>query len=313
MLGDHARATVADGDAVDLHHGGHVGRGARHEHLVSDVQLRPVDRAALHLQAELALRDVEGRLQRDALQDVVAPGRRHQHALADHDDVLARSFRDVPVLVKHDRLVEAVELGLGLRHGVVDVKAVHLGAGRDHRVIDATPGGGGAACASVRVQVGAEGGDEDQELVLQVVHAHTHHLGGLVDHRADVDVLLVAVARDRLQDDVAHLVLGVRDGVHAHDLGALADAADMIADLEEVQLLLVGVPVAAYALEDRGPVVEGVRHDVDVRLRQRDELALEERSRVRHLGLLGPPGAQQRGPWAECGNYRSRPSPPQLS
>ena len=69
---------------------------------------------------------------------------------------------------------------------------------------------------------------------------------------------------------------------HAHDLGALADALDVLAHLEQVELALLLVPVAADALEYRRPVVEGVGHDVHVRLLERDEMALKKRGRGRH-------------------------------
>ena len=51
-------------------------------------------------------------------------------------------------------------------------------------------------------------------------------------------------------------------------------------ELQAEELLLVGVPVGADPLEDGRPVVEAVRHDVDVRLAQRDELTPEERPQL---------------------------------
>src|SRR5690606_3408455 len=96
--------------------------------------------------------------------------------------------------------------------------------------------------------------------------------------------------------------------LHAHDLGALADALDVLADLKEVQLALVSVPVAAHTLEDRGPVVEGVGHDVDVRLLQRDELAFEERGWCCHRCASPCPGGPGRF-LPECAShYRSGPT-----
>ena len=77
---------------------------------------------------------------RDAFEDVVGRRGRDELAVADHDDVFAAAFRDVAVAVQHDRFVEAVEVGLGLCEGGVDVDAGPLGARRDAGVLDAAPG-----------------------------------------------------------------------------------------------------------------------------------------------------------------------------
>jgi len=66
------------------------------------------------------------------------------------------------------------------------------------------------------------------------------------------------------------------------DLRALAKPLEMLAQAEEVGRLVVRVPVAADALEDRRAVVERVGHDPDFCLAQRDDVALEVRVRCRH-------------------------------
>ena len=50
--------------------------------------------------------------------------------------------------------------------------------------------------------------------------------------------------------------------------------------VERQELLLLGIPVGADSFENGGPVVEGMGHDVDVRIAQRHELAPEERPQL---------------------------------
>ena len=49
----------------------------------------------------------------------------------------------------------------------------------------------------------------------------------------------------------------------------------MLSQLEQVDLLVVGVPVAANALEARSPVVEGVSANADFRVVEGNDLPLE--------------------------------------
>ncbi len=102
---------------------------------------------------------------------------------------------------------------------------------------------------------------------------HADHLGGLVGQGPDVQVLVEAGHADQARDDVRHLVDGVAD-LDVHDLAALRQALEVLLNLEQVQGLVVRVPVAANALEYAGAVVEGVRHDPDLRLGEGDNLPL---------------------------------------
>ena len=56
---------------------------------------------------------------------------------------------------------------------------------------------------------------------------------------------------DDQPDDVVHTVL---DGLHAHEPGGLEETGYVLARSEDVQLIVVVVPVGAYALEGRRAV-----------------------------------------------------------
>ena len=77
--------------------------------------------------------------------------------------------------------------------------------------------------------------------------------------------------------------------VHQQDPARLADALDVLAELQPVELALLRVPVGADALERRRPVHERVGHDADLRVAHRDVLALEVADQRRSSGR--PPGA----------------------
>jgi hypothetical protein len=125
------------------------------------------------------------------------------------------------------------------------------------------------------------------------VESYADGLGRLVERRADVDVLTEPVSTHRLEDQPGQLV-DRRHVLHEQDPGRLADALDVLADLEAVQPSLVLVPVGADALERRRAVHERVGHDADLRVLELDELALEIAGQVveaaRRRGVVGRRG-----------------------
>ena len=88
------------------------------------------------------LEQLHDRLAGHALEDVVADRRRERDAVADDEQVRRRRLVDVAVGGQDERLVEAVELGLGLLEGHVHVAADDLAAGRQRLVGVAPPGRG---------------------------------------------------------------------------------------------------------------------------------------------------------------------------
>ena len=60
----------------------------------------------------------------------------------------------------------------------------------------------------------------------------------------------------------------------------------MLRHPEDVELALLIVPVAAYALENGGAVVQGVSHNAYLSVFDWDYLSTEEGKRLRHLATL---------------------------
>ncbi len=108
---------------------------------------------------------------------------------------------------------------------------------------------------------------------------HADGLIRLVDRGADVAVLAVAVLAQQLERQLDHLVDAVVR-IHHQDLRRVHDALEVFAGLEQVELLLLCVPVGADALEDRRSVEERVGHDADLGLSQWCPRVLEPADRV---------------------------------
>ena len=103
----------------------------------------------------------------------------------------------------------------------------------------------------VGVDVVPERQGDDVQLVVEVMEPDADLAGRLVERRPDVDVLAEAVPADRLDDQAGQLV-DRRDRSSIRSIrGVEPDALDVLADLQAVELLLVGVPVGADALERR--------------------------------------------------------------
>ena len=220
------------------------------------------------------LGELEHRVAGDALEDVVVDGRRHDDTVTDHEQVRGRCLGGVAAGREHERLVEAVELGLALLERHVHVPADDLAPCGECLVRVPTPGRAHDPDAAGRVDVVAERDRDDVQLVLQVVEPDPDRARALVERRADVRVLAELVAADGLEDDRAELVDRL-DRIHEQDAGRLADPLHVLPDEQPVELLLLGVPVGADPLERRSPVHERVGHDADVRVAHRDVGALE--------------------------------------
>ena len=189
-------------------------------------------------------------------------------------------------LIEHDRFVEAVELSLCLRQGGVGIDACDLGARRDASVGDSAPGGRLAAGALFDIEIRPEWGDEDQQVVLEVVQANAENLGALVGERPDVDVLAITRHLNQLRGNRVEFLVIVGE-VDLHDAAALAEAIEVLLETEDVDLAFLLVPVTANALEYRRTVIERMSHHADLGVFQGDDLLLEVGVRRRHRqGLL---------------------------
>src|SRR3989442_1546547 len=110
--------------------------------------------------------------------------------------------------------------------------------------------------------------------VITVVKPDAEQLRAFVRQRPDVHILAVARHLDKLRGYRGKLLVLVGE-IDAHDPARAAEAVVMLPHAEDVDLALVFVPVAAYALEHRRAVVEGVRHHANLCLRERQDLPVE--------------------------------------
>ena len=106
------------------------------------------------------------------------------------------------VSVEDDGLVEAVEYGLGLGEGGVDVGAGDLGPRWHSVVADPVPGGDADVGPFLLINVSSKGHAEYGELVLQVVQPHTNALGSFVSQGTDVGVRACFLPTKKLYRDL---------------------------------------------------------------------------------------------------------------
>src|SRR5438067_12241747 len=117
LLGELADLAVADRPAVDLDHRRDLRPSPTKEQFVARVQLGAVDAPLKHRQVQLLFDNLDQKLACHALEDVVGHRRSDELAVLQHEQVLGRALRHVPVDRQHNRLVVAGfdRLGLGKR------------------------------------------------------------------------------------------------------------------------------------------------------------------------------------------------------
>ena len=81
--------------------------GTAIEGLIREIQFGPVDFPFLHFYLELIADEPHDRTPRNSFQDVRRDGRRRQNAVAEHEEIRRRSFRNVAVGVQNDCFVKA--------------------------------------------------------------------------------------------------------------------------------------------------------------------------------------------------------------
>ena len=145
-----AEFTVADDGAVDLANPGDFDRGSREEQLVGtqDVFHRNLRHARLDAQVG---GDFQHRRPGDPHQDAGVLVVGDDRAILDDEEVLARAFRDQPLRIQKQRLVEPAALGVVDRPRGVDVLAAGLRPGGNRAVVELADGGHGDADAFIGV------------------------------------------------------------------------------------------------------------------------------------------------------------------
>ena len=267
---DLARLAGADRVVVDLTHRHQLGRRAGHVDLVGEVELGAREVALDDGEAEVA-GDRDRRLAVDPVEDRRGLRRRVDDALADDEEVLARSLAHVAVRVEQDRLLVAGLVRLDLRQHRVEVLAAGLGV-RDQPVGPDPPPRGDLGADAVLLarlaQVGRPFPDGDRDVDLGVEREQAHRAVAAEGDRADV-ALAHPVAGDRLQLRGGDLLAREGDR-HVVELGRLEQAVGVLGVAEDRRPDL-GV-VTADALEDAGAVVQAVRQYVNLGLIPGDEL-----------------------------------------
>ena len=127
-------------------------------------------------------------------------------------------------------------------------------------------------------------------------------LDRLEHERAHVGVGLVLVAPKELDSDLHELLGGVRQH-HAEHLGRPVEPVVVGGTLEQVELLLLRVPVGADTFERAGAVVESVGHDPEPYVVVAGELPFEEDPAVGVFGSLRHARLEVRGLHAHLSRF----------
>src|SRR3954451_21046282 len=272
LLGDRAAPADADLHAIEFADGRHFGGGAGEEALVGDVDLVARD-ALLHDLDAQVLGDVEHRVPRDSVQGARGQVRRVDHAVLDHEHVLAGAFGHEARAVEQQRLVVAVVQRFHVGEDGVAVVAHRLGLRhRDVDVVARVAGGlhADAALHAFLAQVGAPGPGRDHQVDLVAFGAHAQFLRADPRQRADVAAFQLVGAHDLLLR-LVHLLLG-EGHLHAQDLGAVEQAIGVFLQAEDGRA--VDRVVGTYALEDAAAVMQRVGEHVDLGVAPFDQLAV---------------------------------------
>ena len=213
-------------------------------------------------------------------------------------------LRELPAGVQQERAVVAV--GLRLQRGQAAVLVVRgaLDAGRHGPVGDARPRRHADGDAGLLRRLPRAGVDRERDGA-GVVHVPVAgEIGGL----PDVHVLARLVLPQDVQDRPLDLL--ARQGMlHPHEPHRAEEAVDVLLQPEDVELLVGRVPVGPEPFEDRPPVLDRGRLDVDPGVRVGDQLAVEIDMPIRRhrsppfLARLGA------GLTAGCGDPAGRATP----
>ena len=142
-------------------------------------------------------------------------------------------------------------------------------------IIGRTLPGGDTAPRFIYVYVPTPGNDECGKIVSNIVNANTQGLAGLVSQWAHVNILLKGALLGQFYRYLAHLVDAVGH-LHSHYLAAVDKSLVMFSLAEDVNLLVLVVPVTADAFKDGGTVVQGMGHNIYVGFGQRYKLFLKK-------------------------------------
>src|SRR6266568_1161154 len=107
------------------------------------------------------------------------------------------------------------------------------------------------------VDIVAKGFCCDGKVVCEVVQAHADHLIGFISDWSDVDILALIVAPDQFAGDFNQLVNCVGER-YLKNLARTKQPLVVLAKTEQIQLLILLVPIAPNALEASGAIGEAM-------------------------------------------------------
>src|SRR5581483_3142827 len=268
---DRSHHAFPDADLIDRANWRYFRCRAAEENFVR--QIEQFARYALfdHRNSEVARNGQDG-IASNARQDGVPEGSRLNHAVADHEHILARTFADVSIHVERNAFDVAIDNGFHLDQLRVHVIGARFCHCRQSVRCEAGPGRN----ANVHALLGVAAKVFAPGIVANV------HLGWRVE---GIDAGLAVAAKNNGTDvarphgivlyDVKHAaddVFATEVDINAVNLGGVQQTLNMFTGAEDGGSGRQSV--TADALEHGGAVVHHMGHDVELRVIPGDELAV---------------------------------------
>src|SRR5688572_6575612 len=271
-LRQRTRFSLADGNAIHGANGRDLGCRSAEEQFIRHIQ----ELAGQHLLADLDSeipRDGDDRVPRDPLQDSGGKRRRVQTAVADREEVLTAAFGDVAERIEHDALGVLVLLRFHLAQLRIEVIAArfgHRGKGVRRRSAPARHAYVDTVRDAFLAEVRAPFPGDDERLHRDAGAVHAHLLTG-ADHERP-DIAFLQVVADNGVDHALHELIDRVAQLDAVDLARVVETTHVLARAKD-RAAGRGF-VAPYSLENAGPVMHHVAHDVDRRVFPVHQLAV---------------------------------------
>ncbi len=119
-------------------------------------------------------------------------------------------------------------------------------------------------------------------MIAEVVQPHADSLIAFIRDRSQVDILFLAVASDQFHADVNQLLQRIGK-FYLHDFAGTQQTLIVFAEAEQIDLLVVLIPVAANALKAPRAISKAVRAYRDDALLGWYELAVHKKFFCIHL------------------------------
>src|SRR5215471_293828 len=277
-LRDGAGLAVADRQAIDGNDWGDLFRRPADQDLIAHVELGAIDRALDRRATVLASVELEHGPPRDRFEHTVGYGRDDEVALTHHHESGAGGFRDLSALRQQDRVVESVLTRFDGGETIVLVVRPRLHARGHHVIRDAAPRRHTHAQAPLELVVVGARAAQDKGASVDLVGPIRLHAARAavaeVGHEPEVDVVVKVVGPEPLDHGRAQFVERVGQ-LHSHHLHAVAEPAQVLVELPDVEVLPGGTPVCAQPFVHVRAPQHGEREDAERRVLGRNDFAVE--------------------------------------